>query len=1140
MARKKNNTLSFRKSLISLAVLGLVQPLYAADQTQEETETIEVKGIRGSVMSAQAIKRDADTFVDSITATDIGALPDSSVLESLARVPGVSIDQFATPNDPDHFSAQGSGAVVRGMSQTRSEFNGRDSFSATSGRGLSFQDVSSTMMAGVDVYKNQTADMIEGGIAGTISLRTRKPFDSQGRQVAFTLEGNYGDMAKEWTPTIAGLYSDRWETQSGHWGVLVNASRSEITTESHGIQTKRYEFYDAQKLIDNGFVPADSALYTYDGSFADMPDGVEVGDKGFLIPGGSSVTMKNDNNIRTGFGAAVQWKSLDDNIQATMQFMRSKADSSWKENAIKHDAGYNEGFAAPEEGTQWDLDENGIFQSGSLSERREGWRGDGDRVPNIQEFNRFGYGVSADGRYNESTNVVDDLSFNVKWMVNDNWELEADIQHIEATSEGLDMQIIYQSRAIQEYNLNGPDDHPVLNMINPWSYLTEDQIATLQDQYGTDYTGDDYFTQTSSYAMHAAMDFFQKNRGQSDAVRLDAKYYIDDSIFSSVKFGVRYAKRDQTIRRTQYDWGALQPIWQTIGASDPRYAEWSQKENFLAGRGWLDGYLAEYAGLANEYQVIDWSDFYRGDTISISNDNLMIHPSDSLLKDIHNLGERLAPLISNCTDFRMADDRTEESIEYAEGDPCQYPNLDGYYKDNEVSKTSEINTAAYVRIDFDTDVAEHRVSGNFGVRVVELESKTSGYTVFPTMNAGEPAPEGWDPYNYDVNDYDLFSDNAKFLGEAYHYLPQEIKDFSNGAYTQNFAKNKTRRVLPSFNMKVELTDDLLARLAISKAIALPDIGDLRNYTSLGPLAFSLDASYLDPVYSVDNPHPDAPEGSETGYPVDENGEDLEQQRRIDPSTVKFQGWGGSAGNPFLKPMESNQLDLSLEWYFSDDGSVVSSFFYKDLSNFFIKGAYNAEFTNPVNGITQTARIDGPTNGGDGVMKGVELSYNQFYSFLPSPFDGLGIQANYSYIKAEGVPNSNLDNTDVANTGEAGEAIDIFKGKLPLRGQSEHTANLIGMYEKNGWTARVAYKWRSQFLLTSKDVITTLPIYNGDEGQLDASLFYQLTDNIKVGMQAVNLTAEPTRTYQQVDSNLKLGRSWFTKDRRYQLIMRASF
>ncbi|GAB2704055.1 TonB-dependent receptor plug domain-containing protein [Aliiglaciecola aliphaticivorans] len=190
----------FNKSMIALAIMGFssqsfaqdVQPSPAAEDT--DVEIINVRGVRSSVIRAQELKREADTFVDAITASDIGALPDRSVLEAMQRIPGISIERFAAANDPDHFGVEGSGAVIRGMSATRSEFNGRDSFTANSGRGLSFQDVPPELMGSVRVYKNQSADLIEGGIGGTVSLHTRLPFDSDERIVAVSADLTYSDL----------------------------------------------------------------------------------------------------------------------------------------------------------------------------------------------------------------------------------------------------------------------------------------------------------------------------------------------------------------------------------------------------------------------------------------------------------------------------------------------------------------------------------------------------------------------------------------------------------------------------------------------------------------------------------------------------------------------------------------------------------------------------------------------------------------------------------------------------------------------------------------------------------------------------------------------------------------------------------
>src|SRR3546814_9200450 len=110
-----------------------------------------VTGIRESLANAQEIKRNSDTIVDAITASDIGALPDRSVTEALQRVPGVAINRFAGSNDPDHFSVEGSGVVVRGLSFVRSEFNGRDPFSTgVYGQAINFSDVPSELLGSVE------------------------------------------------------------------------------------------------------------------------------------------------------------------------------------------------------------------------------------------------------------------------------------------------------------------------------------------------------------------------------------------------------------------------------------------------------------------------------------------------------------------------------------------------------------------------------------------------------------------------------------------------------------------------------------------------------------------------------------------------------------------------------------------------------------------------------------------------------------------------------------------------------------------------------------------------------------------------------------------------------------------------------
>src|SRR3569833_2020163 len=199
-------------SVLALCVMSAAAPAYAQDtatatapqddgspqDSGQDKTAIVVTGIRASLTNSQNIKRNADTVVDAITAEDIGALPDRSVTEALQRVPGVSMNRFAGSNDPDHFSVEGSGVVIRGLSFVRSELNGRDTFSTgVCGQAINFADVPAELLGSVEVYKNTTAEMIEGGLAGTVNLNTRKPFDSKGLHLSIDAEANYGDMRKK-------------------------------------------------------------------------------------------------------------------------------------------------------------------------------------------------------------------------------------------------------------------------------------------------------------------------------------------------------------------------------------------------------------------------------------------------------------------------------------------------------------------------------------------------------------------------------------------------------------------------------------------------------------------------------------------------------------------------------------------------------------------------------------------------------------------------------------------------------------------------------------------------------------------------------------------------------------------------------
>jgi len=393
------NERRFRYSALAMGVaMMLAAPAFAQDATTGESEDevtnldqVVVTGIRASVIRAQDIKRDADTFVDSVTAQDIGALPDRSITETLSRIPGVTIDRFLAVGDPEHFSAEGNGVQVRGMTQVRSELNGRDSFSASGGRGLSFQDVPSELMAGVDVYKNQTAEMIEGGLGGTVDLRTRLPFDFEGEKLAASFSVNNGDFADKTSPSASVLYSNRWNTGAGDFGILVDVARSDLATRTDGMFVRPF-FNNSNSDVDG------------DGAGDDV-----------WVPRGADWRTLNYDRKRSGAYLAMQWSPSDD-IEVVATAFQSKYNELWNEDAIFVD---NDPTQVGLDTSQpYELDGN-VFRSGRIIQP--------GGVP-------MGTDIRASDRHSKTT----DFSAGLKWAVNDKVELSTDLQYIKADTKSLD------------------------------------------------------------------------------------------------------------------------------------------------------------------------------------------------------------------------------------------------------------------------------------------------------------------------------------------------------------------------------------------------------------------------------------------------------------------------------------------------------------------------------------------------------------------------------------------------------------------------------------------------------------------------------------------------------------------------------
>ncbi len=194
-----------------------------AEKNAVTLSAVTVSGVRASQMRAIDIKREAPNIQDSITAENIGALPDVTITDSLQRVTGVQINRDA---------GVGTSVDVRGLPQVGTMLNGEVFITADQidSQQPDFTMLPSTLFHGVDVVKSSTASETDAGISGAIDLHTYRPWDlPSGFTYSYSANGEHGSSTRRWGPEANGLVS---YNDDGKWGLLVSADFSNTTREN--------------------------------------------------------------------------------------------------------------------------------------------------------------------------------------------------------------------------------------------------------------------------------------------------------------------------------------------------------------------------------------------------------------------------------------------------------------------------------------------------------------------------------------------------------------------------------------------------------------------------------------------------------------------------------------------------------------------------------------------------------------------------------------------------------------------------------------------------------------------------------------------------------------------------------------------
>lgn len=1065
-------------------------------------EGIVVTGFRGSLRNALNVKRMSDVQVDAITAEDIADFPDTNLAESLQRLPGVSIDRD---------NGEGRGITVRGLGGdfNRTRLNGLEALSTAGSndagsapnrsRSFDYNTFASELFSSLKVQKTPSAETDEGSLGATIDLTTGRPFDYKGRQFALSTEASYQKNSGKTSPRIAGLASTRF--LDGRMGILVSGAYSK-----------------AQNELDQYARTAGSSDYLYRGS---QWQGNEFPQRaGFSAP------------VGTNFGSAITNPEAIDILTGSNPEAYAKL--------------YPAGYA-----TEGRLNDS-LVRIPALAALQQ------------QDVKNERIGVTAA----------------YQWRITDRTLLSIDglYSRFENTS---------RNNQISSVGLNRNNTNSVYNTAG--GSLTPSAARALYPGLCVPNAGSDIVpAQDCGQGLYGTTPAFATAFNQSGA--------LGPSVLGSaavVPGGVTPANANifsvNPFNLDPYDY-----------YNNPASVGYIPSSNRLAFRGSLIGRpgvdvldsnvtdgVADYLALRNvDFRSAVDQASYTTEFRQISG-NLTHEFTDDFKVDL-TYGESKSTNVSTglLVEFNrmdspgtfIYDERGDDPMPVIDfgfdaADPANWDTVKGFSAIRHYQRTVK-NTYKAFKADFDLrlndnfSIAFGGTQRRFGFETSQFERNndllnptlkeagTSAADVGKVIEFGQglTVPDGTVTSFYvpDIAKFDQLFDftcncvnkwgdwritdkrnNSAGFGveekDTAFYLQADfnteiagrplrgnvgtrvaITDVrSEGRTTAGrpiVGTNKYTDFLPSLNLNYEPIDNLFVRFAASRVMSRPLLGNLSP--------------------------------SITAISIPNNG--------------SLEGGSLTVGNPKLKPFYSNNIDVSLEWYFAPGGLLSVAGFQKNISSFpqtvlyaaplstFLDAenidALRQQFTNA----NQLAYIDADApftarqfrDAPGGYLRGFEVSYQQDFTFLPGFLKNFGALINYTYIKSE--LNYILD-PGTATTPQT-------TGKAPFLNVSPQALNGTLYYETDKFRARVSVAHRKGYSTAypiaagnCSPGLNPLPSNSATEGtscdsplindfvfsrsttNIDASLSYQITKWISITAEGLNLTNQPSERYGYQDS-----------------------
>lgn len=461
---------------------------------EEEIEVIEVRSFAGSLIQSLNVKRFNDTVSETISADDLGALPDVSMADALTRLPGISAVRTG---------GQASEINIRGMEGgfVFSTLNGREQVSTNGKRNIEFDQYPSELINSAAVYKSPKASLIEGGVAGTVELQTASPLKAtKEHNFVMNARGSFNDRANE--------VSDATETGNR----LSFSYQGKFLDETLGVSLGYARLF--QPSVATQFVGFNyNQERDLDGAAGDTAQE--------LVSEGFEMQHRGGEETRNGYVAALEWQP-NDKLRVKADAFISKFDTE----------AFARGFRAKFESGTAIIDNpvivDNIMVGGTVKRRSDGMT----RVEMVNDDNTD---------YDE----VRSYGFNTQYDVTDNWTVAVDVAHSSSSSNFRNG--LLWSLASTDATAARPVVDPNVSITYQLNGLNLPGIGISNAASFTDINK----MMVSKYGIYPTL-----NTDEVDAYRFDSTYKLENDYISSVEAGMRYSERDYTNDRQVFEYGS--------------------------------------------------------------------------------------------------------------------------------------------------------------------------------------------------------------------------------------------------------------------------------------------------------------------------------------------------------------------------------------------------------------------------------------------------------------------------------------------------------------------------------------------------------------------------------------------------------